>query len=328
MTKVALGIFAITAVTAWGQTPNRALSWLPSDALRGFADIEIALPHNEIDLGLCTLAVSNPFPNHTCAAYARYALSGYLELRPFAKTPLRQLFGIFEPKYFAGNNIPQVRYTASATPILWESTVGAGYELPRHFELRYTHHVANLLGSYSGSASLRPDGPYGKNSTIGARWNFGGWGRTPNSSLLRGFVDLEFAPPHYEVDLGLCTLTATNPPAPGCAAYARYVWDSYVELRPSRLATWRHLALFAGPKVFEGNNIPQLRYNGSPALILSDLTAGVAYDLPKHFELRFTQHEVTPLARYAGAVGAATLRSHGPYGPYTTIGLRWNFGGW
>ena len=30
----------------------------------------------------------------------------------------------------------------------------------------------------------------------------------------------------------------------------------------------------------------------------------------------------------AGAVGAATLRSHGPYGPYTTIGLRWNFGGW
>ncbi len=307
---VAIGILAASAVTVQAQTSPVSV--------RGYAELDVALPHNEPDLGLCTREVSNPYPNTSCSSFARYVFSGYLELRPFGKSRLRHLFGIFEPQYDAGDNVPGYRYTASAAPILWESTVGAGYELPRNFELRYTHHVVNLLGRFNGAgaASLRPDGPYGKNSTIGVRWKFG-----QRQSVAHGYVDLEVAPPHYEVDLGLCTLVATNPPSPGCAAFARYVWEGYVETRPLR-----RISVFLGPKVFEGNNIPQLRYNGSAAVILWELQAGVAVALPRHVELRLTHHEVTSVARYGGADGAATLRSHGPYGPYTSLGVRWNFG--
>ena len=315
-----------------GAATCQSTSGFPPDLVRGYADVAVAPPHNEIDTGLCTLAKANPYPNSTCSAFARYTLAGYLELRPFGRTPLRHLFGIFEPEFYGGDNIPQVRYTASTAPIIWESTVGAGYELSRHFQLRYTHHAVNLLGSYTGTgaASLRPDGPYGKNSTIGVRWNFAGPGHSTvplgHMADVRGFLDLEVAPPYYEIDLGLCTLTRSNPANGGCAAYARYAGSGQFEFRPEASAL-RRITLFFEPKLFGGNNIPQLRYNGSPALILWEFSAGAALSLPKHFELRFTHHEVAPLTRYSGPNGAATLRSNGPYGPYATIGIRWSFGG-
>jgi hypothetical protein len=98
-----------------------------------------------------------------------------------SRTPLRRLFFFFDPKVYGGSNIPQVRYTGSAAPILWEFNVGAGYELPKNFELRVTHHDVSLLGRYAGpggATNLRTVGPYGVYTTVGVRWYFGDVGHS------------------------------------------------------------------------------------------------------------------------------------------------------
>ncbi len=153
---------------------------LPHNFLRGYVDFEVAPPHNEPDLGLCAPHPGPLVPGvQNCAAYARYAWSGYVELQPFGRTPLKRLFLFAAPKLFGGDNVPQLQYTASASGILWEETLGAGVTLPRQFELRVTHHRNHLLGRYSGSPNAlvaRPDGPYGLYTTVGVRWYFGGYG--------------------------------------------------------------------------------------------------------------------------------------------------------
>jgi hypothetical protein len=105
-----------------------------------------------------------------------------MEVEPMGRGPLRGFFIFIDPKVFGGENLPQQRYTASAAPILWEPTLGAGFELPKNFELRLTHHQVHLLGRYTAAggaaATLRTDGPYGINTTVGVRWNFGGWGHS------------------------------------------------------------------------------------------------------------------------------------------------------
>jgi hypothetical protein len=155
---------------------------LPHNFLRGYVDFEVAPPHNEPDLGMCA-PHAGPLVTgvQDCAAYARYVWSGYVELQPFGRTPLKRLFLFAAPKFFAGDNVPQLKYTASASGILWEETLGAGVTLPYQLEFRLTHHRTHLLGRYNGTPNaliLRPDGPYGLYTTVGVRWYFGGYGRT------------------------------------------------------------------------------------------------------------------------------------------------------
>jgi hypothetical protein len=93
----------------------------------------------------------------------------------------RRLFVFAEPKVFGGDNVPQIRYTASAAPILWERTTGVGVELRSGLELRLTHHMTNLVGRYKTplkQPEWRTDGPYGLYTTVGVRWYFGGFGKT------------------------------------------------------------------------------------------------------------------------------------------------------
>ncbi len=92
------------------------------------------------------------------------------------------LFGT--PRVWAGDNVPQLRYTASAAGILWEETMGAGVTLPFRLELRATHHRSDRLGRYGGARNpvvASPDGPYGVYTTIGVGWYFGGYGRQGGS---------------------------------------------------------------------------------------------------------------------------------------------------
>ncbi len=153
----------------------------PHNFVRGFVDFQIAPPHNEVDLGLCAPRMGPPQAGVAeCAAFARYIWDGYVEVQPLGRGPLRRLFLFTEPKLFGGDNLPQLRYTASPSGILLENTIGAGVALPRQFELRLTHHWNKLLGRYSAMPSavtLRPDGPYGLYTTVGVRWYFGGYGR-------------------------------------------------------------------------------------------------------------------------------------------------------
>jgi len=153
-------------------------TFFPKNWIRGYVDYQVAPSHNEPDLGRC------PFPPQggaasTCTAYARYFISGYVELQPFGRTPARHLFLFFEPKFSFGRNVPQFTYTASMLPMAYERSIGIGFQLPRNFELRATQHQVDWLGRYAkslGSGDLRNNGPYGLYATFGVRWSFGGYG--------------------------------------------------------------------------------------------------------------------------------------------------------
>jgi len=148
---------------------------------------------------------------------------------------------------------------------------------------------------------------------------------------VRGYIDFAFAPPHNEPDLGRCSpLPASNfgGAADTCNAYARYLWSGYLEVQPFGRTILRHAFFFFEPVFSFGNNVPQFKYTASMAPIAFDRKVGLGIDLPKNFEFRLTQHQVNWLGRYTGNVGPADLNTPGPYGLYTTIGVRWSFGGY
>lgn len=147
--------------------------------LRGYADFEIAPPHNEPDLGRCNQ------PQPTCSAFARYIIGGYLEFQPFARTFLRHAYFFYEPRFFFGDNIPQVKYTWSMAPLAYEKTLGLAIALPKHFELRITNHGVTSfppfdvnLGPYDSGPNKEPLGIY---NTVGVRWYFGGYDHSSSS---------------------------------------------------------------------------------------------------------------------------------------------------
>ena len=157
-------------------------AFFPHNWIRGFVDAGWAPSHNEPDLGRCSFP-QKPGPGGSapsCTAYARYLISGYVEIQPINRTIARHLFLFFEPRFSFGNNVPQVSYTASFEPIAFERSVGAGIELPHNFELRVTQHQVRYLGKYKrnmGPADLGTNGPYGLYATVSVRWYFGGYDR-------------------------------------------------------------------------------------------------------------------------------------------------------
>ena len=182
-----------TTATATADPAPKPLSWgapegrtfFPHNWVRGYVDFDVAPAHNEPDLGRCSplhsVIVAAGGASSTCNAYARYLLGGYLEIRPFGKTIARHLFVFFTPTFSFGNNVPQFKYTASMAGIAFERAVGVGFELPKNFEIRVQQHQVDWLGKYNnnvGLADLGTSGPYGLYTTIGARWSFGGYGRS------------------------------------------------------------------------------------------------------------------------------------------------------
>jgi hypothetical protein len=172
---------------SWGVPEGRM--FFPHNSVRGYTDFSFAPPHNEPDLGRCspshTVIASAGGASSPCNAYARYLWSGYLEIQPFGKTFARHAFVFFAPTFSFGNNVPQFKYTASIAGIAFERAVGLGIELPKNFEFRVTQHQVDWLGKYNtnnvggpAGLDLGTAGPYGLYTTIGARWYFGGYGRS------------------------------------------------------------------------------------------------------------------------------------------------------
>jgi hypothetical protein len=148
---------------------------------------------------------------------------------------------------------------------------------------------------------------------------------------IRGYTDFEVAPTHNEPDLGRCAFP--QPANSGganslCTAYARYMFSGYVEIQPLNRTFAKHIFFFFEPRFSFGKNIPQVSYLASMEPIAFDRAIGVAFELPKNFNLRLTQHQVDYLGRYSNSLGPADLRTNGPYGLYTTVGVRWSFGGY
>ena len=162
-------------------------TFFPHHWIRGYTDFAVAPSHNEPDLGRCMFPqpVAAGGAASTCTAYARYLLSGYVEIQPLGQTFARHLFLFFEPRFSFGRNIPQVSYEESMEPIAYDRAIGAGYQFPRNIEVRLTQHQVDYLGRYRrvlGPADLRTTGPYGLYTTVSVRWTFGGYGRNSPSA--------------------------------------------------------------------------------------------------------------------------------------------------
>ncbi len=148
---------------------------------------------------------------------------------------------------------------------------------------------------------------------------------------IRGYTDFALAPSHNEPDLGRCMYpqpVSAGGSASQCTAYARYLFSGYMEIQPLGRTFARHLFFFFEPRFSFGRNIPQLSYEESMEPIAYDRAIGVGFQLPRNLELRLTQHQVDYLGRYSRLLGPADLRTTGPYGLYTTVSVRWTFGGY
>jgi len=163
------------------------------------------------------------------------------------------------------------------------------------------------------------------------------WYERPSSASwfphnwVRGYTDFEVAPSHNEPDLGRCAFpqpASSGGTASACTAYARYLFSGYIEFQPLNRTFAKHIFFFFEPRFSFGKNIPQVSYLGSMEPIAFDRSVGIAIEMPKNFNLRITQHQVDYLGRYSNTLGPADLRTNGPYGLYTTVGVRWTFGGY
>lgn len=153
-------------------------TFFPSDTFYGYAQFDIAPPHNEIDPNVCAANARNyGGASAPCNAFARYMLSGVLEVRPFGRGPFRRFMLFGEPRFLFGKNVPQSLYTWSFDAIGVEHSWGAAIYLGRGFEARVTQHfLFDRFGArdrYLGPADLGPNGPWGRYNAIGVRKYFG-----------------------------------------------------------------------------------------------------------------------------------------------------------
>src|SRR5579872_717544 len=152
--------------------------FFPHDMFWGWAQFDLAPPHNEVDPNLCAgNAGQYGGVNAPCSLFARYMLSGILEVRPFGRGPLRRFMVYGAPTFLFGKNVPQALYTWSPDAIGVEHSWGAGIYLNKGFEFRVTQHfLFDRLGArdtYLGIADLGNNGPWGRYMTVGVRKYFG-----------------------------------------------------------------------------------------------------------------------------------------------------------
>ena len=151
--------------------------FLPSDTFWGYAQFDLAPPHNEIDPNVCRADAGSFGASAPCNAFARYMLSGLLEVRPFGRGQLRRFMLFGEPRFLFGRNVPQSLYTWSFDAIGVEHSWGAAIYLGKGFEMRVTQHfLFDRFGARDrnlGAADLGPNGPWGRYNAIGVRKSFG-----------------------------------------------------------------------------------------------------------------------------------------------------------
>ena len=148
------------------------------DTFWGWAQLDLAPPHNEIDPNQCAgNAGQYGGVNAPCSLFARYMLSGMLEVRPFGRTQLRRFMLFGAPSFLFGKNVPKTLYTWSPDAIGVEHSWGLGVYIGKGFEFRVTQHfLFDRLGArdtHLGTADLGDNGPWGRYFALGVRKYFG-----------------------------------------------------------------------------------------------------------------------------------------------------------
>ena len=113
--------------TMGNDEPREERLFLPRDMFWGWAQFDLAPPHNEIDPNLCAgNAGQYGGVNAPCSLFARYMLSGMLEVRPFGRGQLRRFMVFGAPAFLFGKTIPKTLYTWSPDAIGIEHSWGVG----------------------------------------------------------------------------------------------------------------------------------------------------------------------------------------------------------
>ena len=162
----------------WHDAGAEDRMFFPHDMFWGWAQFDLAPPHNEVDTNQCTgNACDYGGVNAPCSLFARYIISGILEIRPFGRGPLRRFMVFGAPTFLFGKTVPKTLYTWSPDAIGVEHSWGAGIYIAKGFEFRITQHfLFDRLGSrdkYLGPADLGTNGPWGRFMTVGVRKTFG-----------------------------------------------------------------------------------------------------------------------------------------------------------
>jgi hypothetical protein len=152
--------------------------FFPRDMLWGWAQLDLAPPHNEIDPGICAgNAGQYGGVNAPCSMFARYMISGMLEVRPFGRGQLRRVMIFGAPAFLFGKTIPQTLYTWSPDAIGIEHSWGGAVYIGKGFEFRITQHfLFDRLGARDtnlGPADQGNNGPWGRYMALGVRKYFG-----------------------------------------------------------------------------------------------------------------------------------------------------------
>jgi hypothetical protein len=172
---------SVTTQNSPRPAPDAAASdrmFFPPDMFWGWAQVDLAPPHNEVDPNQCAgNAGQYGGVNAPCSLFARYVLSGILEVRPFGRGPLRRFMVYGAPTFLFGKTIPKTLYTWSPDAIGVEHSWGIGVYLNKGFEFRMTQHfLFDRLGARDtnlGAADLGTNGPWGRYLTVGVRKEFG-----------------------------------------------------------------------------------------------------------------------------------------------------------
>jgi hypothetical protein len=171
-------IIADSASGTWHEAGPSDRMFLPHDMFWGWAQFDLAPPHNEVDPNLCAgNAGQYGGVNAPCSLFARYMLSGVLEVRPFGRTQLRRFMVFGAPTFLFGKTVPKTLYTWSADAIGIEHSWGAGIYITKGYEFRVTQHfLFDRLGARNknlGLADLGNNGPWGRYMTLGVRKTWG-----------------------------------------------------------------------------------------------------------------------------------------------------------
>ena len=168
------------AQTGGKESDSGERMFFPRDTLYGWGQLDLAPPHNEVDPNLCAGDAGAPQyggANAPCSMFARYMLSGMVEVRPFGQTILRRFMLFGAASFLFGKNLPQTLYTWSPDAIGVEHSWGAGIYLNKGFEFRVTQHfLFDRLGARGGNlgpAFISNNGPWGRYMTLGVRKTFG-----------------------------------------------------------------------------------------------------------------------------------------------------------
>jgi len=168
----------VSSSRGWHSAMTGERLFLPRDMFWGWVQFDLAPPHNEVDPNLCAGNAGNyGGVNAPCSLFARYILSGILEVRPFGRGPLRRFMVYGAPTFLFGKTIPKTLYTWSPDAIGVEHSWGVGIYIDKGFEFRVTQHfLFDRFGARDtnlGPADLGNNGPWGRYVTVGVRKSFG-----------------------------------------------------------------------------------------------------------------------------------------------------------